>query len=162
MTGGLLEENLNSLHLKEGCDYYHFNWLVPQRKKECATLMNWLLIFVSDLLVFTCTTLENSTSSCCCWEALNHSQICLSNMKLRWGNTWTSARTSQINKTWSQNMFENKAQPSRFSPEKKFVSHSRNVWKRNKLLCWKSISQPERNTVATQRNGLKPQRTEQQ
>lgn len=25
MTGGVLEENLNSLQLKEGTDYYHFN-----------------------------------------------------------------------------------------------------------------------------------------
>lgn len=44
----------------------------------------------------------------------------------------------------------------------KFSSGSGNVCKRNKLVCWKSISQPERNTVATQRNGLKPQWTEQQ
>lgn len=40
MTGGILEENLNSLHLEEGSDYYHFNWLLLPRKKECATLMN--------------------------------------------------------------------------------------------------------------------------
>lgn len=26
MTGGVLEETLNSLQLKEGTDFYHFNW----------------------------------------------------------------------------------------------------------------------------------------
>lgn len=59
----------------------------------------------------------NDTSGCCCWEGLNHSQICLSNMKLQCGDTWTPARTSHNNKTWRQNMFENKAQPCWFSLE---------------------------------------------
>ncbi len=36
MTGGALEENLNSLQLKEGIDYFHFNWHRWRQKEPCS------------------------------------------------------------------------------------------------------------------------------
>lgn len=41
MTGGVLEENLNSLQLKEGKDYHHFNWLLEALRKTKAALQLW-------------------------------------------------------------------------------------------------------------------------
>lgn len=40
MTGGVLEENLNSLQLKEGIDYFHFNWLLRGTEKTGGPLQS--------------------------------------------------------------------------------------------------------------------------
>lgn len=66
-----------------------------------------------------------------------------------------------INKTWSQNTFKNKAQPCCFSLGEN-SSWATGMSEKETIWCVEmSVSQPERNTVATRTNGLKPQQAEQ-
>lgn len=152
MTGGILEENLSSLHLKEGSDYYHFNWLLQLRKKGCATR---LLNLVSDLLFLLVPHLKRYQ-----WpEPLGDPSVQYGATAKRHLDVCKDISDQQ--NTESKHVWKQRTTLLNLSGGK-FSSVSRNVWKRNKLVFWKSISQPGRNTVATQRNGLKPQWTEQQ
>lgn len=110
MTGGILEDNLNSLHLREGSDFYHFNWLLQPRKNECATLMNLVVKsskWPSFLFIFFFLPVPHLK-----WyqwpEPLGDLSV---QYEATRGDAWTSARTSPINKARSQNMRENKGQP---------------------------------------------------
>lgn len=161
MTGGILEENLNSLHLKEGRDYYHFNWLLQLRKKECATLMNlvvksckwWFVLF------FTCTKLEMVAVAWKPWTTHRSVSQIWRYRKETLGRLQGHLRST---KHGVKTCLKTKHDLVGSLREEKFLSGSRNVWKRNKLMCLKSMSQPGRNTVASQRNGLKLQWNEQQ